>query len=214
MAYIIVAGGEIRDYDFFFSYINNEKNKIICADGGLQHMKKWGVKPHIIMGDFDSCPSYIMDQYKDCEIKAFPPEKDQTDFEIAIVEAIQRGAEEIMVFGATGGRLDHTLGNIHCLMKALEVKVPACIIDEYNRVQLVNSKTMFKNKEGHYISLIPLTSKVEGITLTGFKYPLLNATIEYGTSLGISNEFIDGEGRIELEKGVLIVVQAKDRQVI
>ena len=108
--------------------------------------------------------------------------------------------------------MDHALANIHILKDALEANIPCQIIDGYNRIYLINAeKTLEKDKVyGKYISLIPLTSTVEGLTLKGFKYPLNRYNLPIGTSLGISNEIIEDIAHIEMEKGILIVIESKD----
>ena len=98
------------------------------------------------------------------------------------------------------------------LKDALEANIPCQILDEHNRIYLIDTeKTLEKDKVyGKYISLIPLTSTVEGLTLTGFKYPLNHYTLPIGTSLGISNEMIEDSAHVKMEKGILIVVESKD----
>ena len=108
--------------------------------------------------------------------------------------------------------MDHTLANIHILKYALDAKIPCQIIDNYNKIYLIEDRqTLYQNKtHGKYISLIPLTSIVEGITLKGFKYPLTNHSMPIGISLGISNEIVEEIATIEIKKGVLIVIESKD----
>lgn len=114
--------------------------------------------------------------------------------------------------GALGKRMDHALSNIHILSDALEARIPCQILDDCNRIYLVaHNITIDKNKTyGKYISLIPLTSEVAGLTLTGFKYPLNNASLTIGKSLGVSNEIIQEIASIELKKGILIVIESRD----
>lgn len=108
--------------------------------------------------------------------------------------------------------MDHALSNIHILNKTLEAKIPCQIFDNYNKIYLVkNNITLYKDKiYGKYISLIPLTTTVKGLTLTGFKYLLKNASLSIGKSLGISNEIVEDVAHIELKEGILIVIESKD----
>ena len=108
--------------------------------------------------------------------------------------------------------MDHALANIHILKDALETNIPCQIIDEHNQIYLINKEmTLEKDKVyGKYVSLIPLTSTVEGLTLTGFKYPLNEYTLPIGTSLGISNEIIEDRAYIKMKKGILIAIESKD----
>ena len=108
--------------------------------------------------------------------------------------------------------MDHAIANIHILKDALEANIHCQILDRYNRIYLINKSIQLEKDKvyGKYVSLIPLTSTVEGLTLTGFKYPLNNYTLPIGTSLGISNEIIDNTAHIEMKKGILIVIESKD----
>ena len=114
--------------------------------------------------------------------------------------------------GALGKRMDHAIANIHILKDALEANIPCQMIDEHNRIYLINKEmTLEKEKVyGKYVSLIPLTSTVEGLSLTGFKYPLKDYTLPIGTSLGISNEIIGDTAHIQMKNGILIVIESRD----
>lgn len=108
--------------------------------------------------------------------------------------------------------MDHSLANIHILKYALDAKIPCHIVDEYNKIYLIDdNKILYKNKMyGKYISLIPLTSRVEDITLKGFKYPLDQYSLSIGVSLGVSNEIVEETASIELKNGILIVIESRD----
>lgn len=108
--------------------------------------------------------------------------------------------------------MDHAIANIHILKDALESEILCQILDEHNRIYLINKEMTLEKEKiyGKYVSLIPLTSTVEGLTLTGFKYPLNNYDLPVGTSLGISNEMIEDRAHIKMEKGILIVIESRD----
>ena len=108
--------------------------------------------------------------------------------------------------------MDHAIANIHILKDALEANIHCQILDRYNRIYLINKSIQLEKDKvyGKYVSLIPLTSTVEGLTLTGFKYPLNNYILPIGTSLGISNEIVEEITHIEMKKGILIVIESKD----
>ena len=114
--------------------------------------------------------------------------------------------------GALGRRMDHALANIHILKDALEANIPCQMIDEHNRIYLINKEMALEKDKvyGKYVSLIPLTSTVEGLTLAGFKYPLHDYTLPIGTSLGISNEIVTDTAHIEMKNGILIVIESRD----
>lgn len=171
--------------------------------------------PNHVVGDFDSVSDKILKFYQNNEqisFHKFNPEKDNTDTDIALKLAIELDSETITIMGALGKRMDHALSNIHILSDALKEKIPCQIVDDYNRIYLISDNiTLNKNKTyGKFISLIPLTSEVQGLTLKGFKYPLENASLRIGKSLGVSNEIIQEIANIELKKGILIVIESRD----
>ena len=188
---------------------------IIAGDRGLEALYQLKIIPNHAVGDFDSVSPEILKFYKKQSqiiFHTYYAEKDNTDTDIALQLAIKLKSSRITIMGALGRRMDHALANIHILKDALEANIPCQIIDGYNRIYLINAeKTLEKDKVyGKYISLIPLTSTVEGLTLKGFKYPLNRYNLPIGTSLGISNEIIEDIAHIKMEKGILIVIESKD----
>lgn len=190
------------------------QNIIVC-DRGLEALYKLKLIPNHVVGDFDSVSPEILEFYKKQSqiiFHTYHAEKDNTDTDIALKLAIRLKSSKITIMGALGKRMDHAIANIHILKDALEANIPCQIIDEHNRIYLINESIQLEKDKiyGKYVSLIPLTSEVEGITLTGFKYPLENYTLPIGTSLGISNEIIEDRAHIEMRKGILIVIESKD----
>ena len=188
---------------------------IIAGDKGLEALYQLKMIPNHVVGDFDSVSSEILEFYKkqpQIIFHTYRAEKDNTDTDIALKLAIQLKSSKITMLGALGKRMDHALANIHILKDALEANIPCQILDEYNRIYLINKEIILEKDKvyGKYISLIPLTSTVEELTLTGFKYPLNHYTLTIGTSLGISNEMIEDRAHVKMEKGILIVVESKD----
>lgn len=212
---LIITGGKL-DLSFAGSFLKKEKfDKIIAVDAGLEAVMALGLKPDMIVGDFDTVKPEVLEFYRQQEYIVWDthqPEKDETDTELALLKAQATGCTHVVVLGATGGRMDHMLGNIHLLFPCLQKGIEACILDSQNRVYLIDGERTFRRNEtwGKYISFLPLTEQVNGITLTGFKYPLCEKDIEIGTSLCISNELTEEEGSITFDDGVLIVVESHD----
>lgn len=212
---LIITGGKL-DLSFAGSFLAQEKfDKIIAVDAGLEAVKALGLEPDMIVGDFDTVKPEILEYYRTREHVIWDthqPEKDETDTELALLKAQAIGCTEVVVLGATGGRVDHMLGNIHLLFPCLQKGIDAYILDSQNRIFLIDGERVFTRNRiwGKYISFLPLTEKVNGITLTGFKYPLSEKDIEIGTSLCISNELAGDEGIITFTDGVLIVVESHD----
>ncbi|MFK9092381.1 thiamine diphosphokinase [Bacillus salipaludis] len=211
----ILAGGpeellpELADY--------KEENAIwVGVDRGVFHLLNRNIKPVIAFGDFDSVSqeelSLIESQV--AELKRYKPEKNETDMELALNWAIEQKPSIIRMFGATGGRLDHFLANVHLLLVPLKAKNPAIVylIDHQNIVFLKEpgSYTIEKMNSKKYISFLPLTLNVSDITLKGFKFPLKNQHISLGSTLCISNELISDYGTFSFSKGILIVIRSHD----
>lgn len=212
---LIVTGG-IVDLDLLTNYYNaNKKSLIIAVDKGLEALHSLNIAPNHIVGDLDSVNQEILKHYENMsQIKfhKYVPEKDYTDTEIALKLAIGLNVSSITIIGATGTRMDHTLANIHILIYALHANIPCYILDTNNKIYLTfNSLVLNKNDiYGKYISLIPYTRSVDGLTLKGFKYPLDNYCLTMGRSLGVSNEIVEETATIDLKLGTLIVVESKD----
>ena len=206
---LIIGNGQETDV----SIVRNiEYDYVICADGGLEKAKNYGIKPDIAIGDFDSTAPDLLDEYaKNIDIEKFPPEKDFTDMELAVQFAVSKGFKSITLIGASGTRLDHTFGNILLMEKYYKDGVNIVIIDNNNKMKFISHKgeLFIEYKEGYYISIIPLT-ELEGLSLEGFKYNLKNVNVQRGSTLCISNQIEDSKGKITLRKGKAIVFISKD----
>ena len=208
---LIITGGNI-DLDLLNNYYNiNKQSLIIAVDKGLEALYKLNIIPHHIVGDLDSVNQEILKSYENIshiEIHKYIPEKDYTDTDIALKLAISLNVSNITILGATGTRIDHLLANIHILTYALEAKTPCYIVDTNNKIYLISDSISLRRIDvyGKYVSLIPFTSSVQGLTLRGFKYPLDNYCLTIGKSLGI----VEDIATIDLKLGTLIVIENKD----
>lgn len=214
MKILLVAGGTMEP-ESSIQFINKwQPDKIIGIDRGMEFLYEQNLTPDLLVGDFDSACIETKEHYKELgiPIRQYIPEKDATDMEIGVRAALKMGAEEIAVLGATGTRIDHMLGNIQVLMIPLQKGVEAYLLDAHNRIRLLSGGRILKREQmfGKYISFLPLTTKVEGLTLTGFKYPLEQYTMTSDNSLGISNEIIAEKAEVSFQKGILIMIEADD----
>lgn len=212
MKAIIFAGAEIRDYSFCETYIE-EDDIIICCDGGVCHTKRLGILPHYIVGDFDSAPPKILEEYRalGVQIQQFPTQKDETDMELGLNLASRLGATDIVIMGGIGSRFDHTLANAHLLLRLLKKGIRARLVNEDNCVELIDKPIHISGEKGDLISMIPLSMEVTGITLEGFAYPLLNKTLTIDDDIiAVSNVMLGEEAKISLKTGYLFVIRAKD----
>lgn len=212
---LILTGGSV-DFPTASDFLNvYDYHLIIAVDGGLAAAEKLKLKPDFCVGDFDSVSQESYDYFQAQEgicWETHPPEKDETDTELALNLALKQGAGEIHVFGATGTRMDHTLASIGLLQIPLTAGIPCWLIDGHNRITMIDSEIQLKKSEtfGKYVSLIPYTESVSGVTLKGMKYPLQNYTLVQGNSLGISNEIAEPEAHILIETGKLILIESED----
>lgn len=199
---VIISAGSIGDYGYIKSFIN-EGDYVICADGGLCHAEKMGITPNLTVGDFDSFTGGLAG-----EVKRFNPEKDYTDTHLAVKEALEKGFGEIVLLGATGTRLDHTLANIGLLEYILKNGAKGFLIDECNIVTVIDENTVIERANTH-LSLIPI-GEVKGVTLENLKYSLTDYNLKFSETVAISNEFTDKDAVIKIKEGSLIVIKSKD----
>lgn len=208
---LIFTGGRLGEW----ALEHIEENDILYgADGGALFLVSHGLRPAVSLGDFDSVTEEQLLQIRAASAETFdcdPVDKDYTDTELAFRQALRQKPEQIILFGALGTRFDHSLANVHLLRSAAELGIDAAIVDEHNSIRLVTEALMLERKARYsYVSLLPLTEKVAGITLTGFQYPLSNATLEIGQSLGISNVLSSDRGTITITEGMLLVIESVD----
>lgn len=215
MNHLIVSGGNI-DCDFAVDLIKNSGFEIIiAADSGLNFFRKVDLTPDVVVGDFDSVNSEVLEYFKENELIDFHvlnPEKDDTDTEYAIRFAIEQGADSITILGGTGTRLDHVMGNITLLGIGIENNVSIQLLDSYNRIRVFDKSFKVKKEEqfGKYISLIPFMGPVKGVTIKGMKYCLDNYDMSGFNSLGISNEISEDIASVEFEDGIMLVIESRD----
>ena len=195
-AFVIAASPEEEIGYIRSAYDALSSPLVLCADGGLQKAEKLGIPCDILIGDMDSGGG---DGAKD--VVRLPMEKDFTDTQSCLEEAIRRGCSHVLITGATGGRLDHLLCNLH-LLEALEKKgVHGLIADRDNLVQLLESGSVQVPSGYRYFSILPIDEQLRGVTIRGAKYPLQDAVVQRDDSLTVSNEALSGEVTIEVKEG-------------
>ena len=213
---LILAGGNLS-LPFLENVIKEHAGAtIIAADRGLEACMKLQIEPDYVIGDFDSLDEQVKDAFlaDRRNVTKLNPIKDDTDSEAALHLAFEKTKGDIFLLGGTGTRLDHVLGNIQSLYLALEKGVDCEILDEHNRIRLIQGEYRIKKAEqyGKYVSLIPFTTDVNGVTLEGLKYPVQNQhfTVQGSGGFGVSNEITADEARISLKQGIFIMIESKD----
>jgi thiamine pyrophosphokinase len=205
-ALIIGAGEDIPDKAPEVS-----QSIVICADGGLQHAQRWGIMPHLVVGDLDSSTGDVEAWCREhsVEFLRFPVEKDKTDGELAIDAALARGVTHITMVGVWGNRLDHSLANLDLLYRLAQEGITGEILTGNARLMTLTGKLALTSGVGKTVSLIPLSEGCDGVTTKGLYYPLCNASLHKGSTLGISNKTVSESIEIACSTGILLVVVPK-----
>lgn len=205
---LIVTGGIIEDYTLLKSY-HQAGDFIICADGGARHAGKMGLKPDLLVGDFDTLTENELSEFSamGAEILRFPREKDFTDTHMALLEGLKRGFKKIIILAALGGRVDHALANVMLLALPEARGIDVRIVDEKQELSLIRKKQAFVGKKGDKLSLLPLSETVKGVNTKGLYYPLVKGSLTMGVPIGISNCFTGEAAEVEVEEGLLLAVR-------
>jgi len=204
---IIFYNGNLSDFRNAKQYIK-KTDYIICADGGAKHALELSIKPDIIIGDFDSLSKQEQKKFSEEQIAyvKYKTEKDETDSELALQYALDKGFKTIFLFGILGSRIDHMLTNIFALDYLLSVKAAVTIIEGNQEIRLIRNKIKLQGKKGDLVSIIPFKSDAKKVTTKNLKYPLKNADLKFGYSRGISNVLEKDTAEISLASGSLLVI--------
>lgn len=175
---------------------------VIAADGGLRHTQALGIRPDVILGDFDSL-GYIPE-----EGQVFPVEKDDTDSMLAIRLGLERGYTDFQIYGALDGpRLDHTMANFQTLAFLAARGARGWLIGRDYIVTVASRETLiFSDSARGILSCFCLGADIQNLTIQGLQYPLERGTLSASFPLGVSNHFLGQEGRISLGDGLLLVL--------
>jgi thiamine pyrophosphokinase len=201
---VVVSHGEVDPSDA--AHVAGA-DLVIAADGGSDHLARWGIAPHIVIGDLDSLGS---DAPLDASrVERHPRDKDQTDTELAIDRAIAAGADEVVVVGALGGpRVDHALANTLLLAREGRparirlVRGPMSV-----RLLRAGERLVLGGAAGELVSLLAVGGDAEGIRTEGLRYPLRGETLRMGSSRGVSNEIDASGAAVSLGSGALLVIE-------
>jgi thiamine pyrophosphokinase len=204
---VIFANGILSDPQSSLAQIRPD-DLIIAADGGALHSLALGLRPSIVIGDFDSLDQANLSQMETsgAELIRHPARKNYTDLELALEHARQLGASQILILGALGNRWDQTLANL--LLPAAEhfSKLDIRLVDGPQEIFLVRSGQMteIRGNPGDTLSLIPLYGDATGIITKGLEYVLNDDTLQFGSTRGISNVLLENTAGISCKKGMLV----------
>jgi thiamine pyrophosphokinase len=184
--------------------------RLVAVDGGGNVLAAWGRLPDVLVGDMDSIRPDVLAAFEKggVEIKRHPALKRDTDAALAVADALAWGAEEIVLAGATGGRLDQTLANFGLVLRAAEAGARVRLVEAEGDAWTVAPGKPLEAKgfAGRVMSVLPLSPVARGVTLTGFRWALDRATMTLGDPYGVSNVVETDDARVSVEEGVLLAV--------
>jgi thiamine pyrophosphokinase len=207
---IIFANGMVEKPELL-NKILNVGDFLIAADGGLRHIRALGLSPDLVIGDLDSMIEKDLKWLfeNSIETRKFPKKKDQTDLELALLAAVDRCSDSIVVVGALGGRIDQTLTNIFLLLMPELQGVDVCLDDGHEELFLIQNHVEVVGRKGDTVSLVPLLTTAEGVKTVGLRYPLRNEFLFPERSRGVSNEMEADKAEISLKRGLLLCVHTR-----
>ncbi len=215
---IIISGGDL-DEELTLSVLKEQEERcVIGVDKGVEFLYRHQIMPDYIVGDFDSVSGEIRDYYKNetnVPVREYNPVKDASDTEIAIRLAMTLGSKNMVILGATGGRIDHLWANVQSLMIPFKAGIDAKILDRQNLISIIGSgETHIRRSEafGTYFSVFPLGEDVFGFNISGARYPLKNHTLTPYNSLCVSNQIAgdSDEAVISFPSGQVILMETCD----
>jgi thiamine pyrophosphokinase len=211
MKVLIISNGDIKDYNFYEKLLK-DADMVICADGGANHAYRTKLKPHLIVGDLDSIKEEVLEFYKKegVRIEKYPPMKDETDTQLAMLKAIELGATDVTFIGVIGERFDHSYANLSLLLYLLNRNIKGKIVNEMNEIYLINKFIEVEGKKGELLSLLPYSKEVKGIYTKGLFYGLSGQSMDLEMPYGISNVFTEDKATIEIEEGLLLVIKPRE----
>ncbi len=215
MHIVIFAGGVLRPGKAVDAAIA-QADYVIAADGGAATALSYSCTPSIVVGDFDSLDPTLQEQLREQGIHLIQAaiEKNETDTELAVQVAIERGARAITLLGALGGaRFDHTMANI-LLLAGFET-IPIRIIDGPSSCWLLRGPghSIIQGHTGDLLSLLPLTSEATGVRTTDLYYPLHGETLYFGKPRGVSNVLTGESAGVSLQRGMLLIIHTDSAEL-
>ena len=198
---LIISGGEECPLPADMS----EADYVIACDRGYLYAERMGLKPDLIVGDFDSASPPATG----IPVERLPSRKDDTDTMIAARHAAQLGFDEAMIVCCFGGRLDHTLANIQTAAWLAGHGITTRLAGTDTEAAVFTAGTLrFPRREGRSLSLFSLRDRCEGVCIRGTKYDGENLTLTNAFPLGVSNLWISEEAEITVKSGILMVMQS------
>ncbi len=207
---VIFANGDLPDLDKARALLAPD-DVILCADGGLHHARALGMKPQVVIGDMDSLTKAELSDLtrSEVEIHLFQANKNETDLELALKQAVEAGYREILIMAGLGRRLDQTIANIALLSGYHPADVNIRMDDGVEEVFFCKDEVAIQGRSGDLVSLIPWGGIAGGVRTEGLKWPLADETLQAERSRGISNEMLADHAKINIAFGALLVIHRR-----
>lgn len=203
-ACIIISAAPASNVSFIKNYVQ-DGDFVICADGGLKHAIACGVRPDLLVGDFDSLDDDLPEAIEQLKL---PVMKDDTDTMAAVKIGLQRGYRRFIILCATGGRLDHTYANLCTMQYILSQGGEACLVDADTSIYLIrNKKIRFEKQKRKTLSVFPFGCRFCTVTYEGLLYPLDHVRLYAdGFPMGVSNVVIEDVATVEVHEGDALIM--------
>lgn len=215
MDVLLFANGELNRGLMLDRLLDSlDSPRVICADGGALHARALGLLPDTIIGDFDSLADEEVRKFlaAGAEIIQHPPEKDETDLELALHHCRDIGAKAVHILGALGGLFDQTIANILLLSHPAFSDIRIVVIDGDQVLRLLQpGRHRISGERGDTVSLIPLSVAAENITTWQLQYPLRDESLYLGPARGISNVMLADTAKVDFARGLLLLVHTSGR---
>ena len=207
MRCVLFSGGPPEDFDQVPLELG-PADYVICCDRGYEAAQRFGVRPHLMVGDFDSYHGPVDPAVP---VQTVPVRKDDTDTLLAVRIGLEKGYREFLILGGFGGRLDHTLANLQTLTFLAGQGARGEIRANRNRAWVVRDGALaLEPVAGWHLSVFAADGPCEGVTLEGLSYPLQNYRMVPSFPIGVSNEFTSGTAHIRVRRGTLWVIASKE----
>jgi thiamine pyrophosphokinase len=211
---LIVADGDIPTRDELDSQLGGSPALIVAADGGATKAEALGFRPDVVVGDADSLPAETIERLRasGVEVLVHPSAKDESDTQLAVLEAVARGADELLIIGAFGGRrLEHTLANVLLLGLPELADVDVRLADGVSVVRLLDAPESLSidGRAGDFVSLLPVSADVDGVTTGGLEYRLADEPLHQGPARGLSNVMTSDRATVSLRRGRVLVIHTR-----
>ena len=185
---------------------------VVAADGGALALERWGIVPHLVVGDLDSLGHQRAEVLgeRGAKVIPFPAAKDESDLELALRYALASGADDIVLLGAFGGRrLDHSLANAMLLADPAYRGLGLRAVQGGTQIRAVhaNDSIALAGPVGAMVTLLPVRGDAQGVRTVGLRYPLTGDTLHFGRSRGLSNVVTALPASVSLERGVLLIIE-------